>query len=359
MAIRTLDDLRDHLLLATRVELSTIPIYLFAMYSIKDQESDAAKLIASVVVEEMLHTTLVTNLLLAIGGEPDFGYESIPTYPALMSHHKPDLMLELRGCTTSLIRDVFMVIESPKARDAVNEDDDYETLGQFYGALEEALDRLDEEHEDTIFAHHQPSRQVSNPEFYAPVQFDAEDSGGLLLVHDAASADRALETIIDQGEGVTDHRWADPAHEELTHYYKFKQIADGETPLGDVWPVRDNPRTKDMPAELQPISDLFNAMYGLMFVTMGELFSGSDDQLRGIGRLYALMSQCLAPTARYLVSLPVTAQRTAAPTFEVFRFSDDPWTETARLAASVGEVHPMLAAVSETIAGLAASLNSQ
>lgn len=350
MAIASIEDLRDHLLLATRVELSTIPTYLSAMYSIKDQESDAARLIRSVVVEEMLHVCLVTNLLLSVGGEPDFGYASIPTYPGLLAHHKPDLMLELRHCTIELIHDVFMAIESPKARDALNEDDEYETLGQFYGALEAALDRLDDEHEDTVFANHQPERQLGDRSFYAPVQFDAEDSGGLVLVNDAASADLALETIIDQGEGLSDHRWADPAHEELTHYYKFKQIADGATPLGDVWPVLDNPRTEDLPHGVQPVSDLFNAMYGLMFVTMGELFSGTHDQASGIGRLYALMSSCLAVTARYLVSLPISDDNTAAPTFEVFHFSDDPWIQTAGLADAVSEKHPALVSVAKTIA---------
>lgn len=352
VAIESIEDLRDHLLLATRVELSTVPIYLSAMYSIKDQESDAAQLIRSVVVEEMLHVCLVTNLLLSIGGEPDFGYASIPTYPGLMAHHKPDLLLELRRCTIELIRDVFMAIESPRAHDAPNEDDEYETLGQFYGALEEALDRLDDDLENTVFANHQPERQLSDPSFYAPVRFDAEDSGGLLLVSDRASADRALEIIIDQGEGLSDHRWADPAHEELTHYYKFKQIADGEAPLGEVWPVLDNPRTGDLPPSLQMVSDLFNAMYGLVFVTMSELFSGTHNQGEGVGRLYALMSSCLAPTARYLVSTPISADNTAAPTFEVFPFSDEPWAQTVELADTVSGAHPELDSVARMLASI-------
>lgn len=55
MPIDTVDDLREHLLVAIEVELSTIPPYLYAMYSIEDQSSEAALLIRSVVVEEMLH----------------------------------------------------------------------------------------------------------------------------------------------------------------------------------------------------------------------------------------------------------------------------------------------------------------
>jgi hypothetical protein len=121
------------------VELSTIPPYLYAMYSIEDQQSEAARLIASVVVEEMLHVALTTNLLLAMGGEPDFGPGVVPTYPDFLAHHKPPLRLELRRCTVDLIRDTFMTIERPQAAGAIPEDDDFETLGQFYAALEVAL----------------------------------------------------------------------------------------------------------------------------------------------------------------------------------------------------------------------------
>jgi hypothetical protein len=88
MAIKTLDDLRTHVALARQVEMSTIPPYLYAMYSIKDQKSDASCLIASVAVEEML-LALTTNLLLALGGEPDFGVDLVPTFPSVLAHHQP------------------------------------------------------------------------------------------------------------------------------------------------------------------------------------------------------------------------------------------------------------------------------
>ena len=51
---RRVTELREHLQMAIGVELSTVPPYLYAMYSIVDQTSDAALLIRSVVAEEML-----------------------------------------------------------------------------------------------------------------------------------------------------------------------------------------------------------------------------------------------------------------------------------------------------------------
>ena len=63
MALTTIQGLRTHLQWAVQVELTTIPTYLYAMYSIKDQTSESANVFRSVVVEEMLHVALASNLL--------------------------------------------------------------------------------------------------------------------------------------------------------------------------------------------------------------------------------------------------------------------------------------------------------
>ena len=347
VAIETIEDLRAHVALATKVELSTIPPYLYAFYSIKDPESEAARLIASVVVEEMLHACLTANLSAAIGGDPHFGYEMIPAYPCPLAHHQPELLLELRHCSPELVQDIFLTIEKPQAPGAIPEDDNFETLGQFYAALEIAIDALSEDMD--LFTNHQPARQLSDPAFYGPVTYNAADAGGLMLIKDRASADEALEIIIHQGEGVSDQRWADPDHQELTHYYKYLKIADGASPIGPVWPVPDNPRTEDFPASLQTVSDLFNALYGLVYVTMNDLYSGTQDQGEAIGRLYGLMRLGLSPTARYLVSQPLGPGNNAGPTFEAYRFGADPWGETAELAETVAAVHPELDEIAENV----------
>lgn len=351
MTIRDTADLRAHVALATAVELSTIPPYLYAMYSIEDQESDAARLIASVVVEEMLHLCLTANLMTALGGEPDFTSAAMPRYPSLLPHHRPPLTLDLTRCTAELIRDVFMVIERPAAVEAVPEDDEYHTLGQFYRALEMALDELDAETD--LFSNHQAERQLSNASFYGPVPFDDPESGGLVLVHDLETAQQALEVIIHQGEGVGTDRWADPGHKELTHYHKFEHLERGTTAIGETWPVLTNPTTDALPERLRGPSDLFNACYRLIFVTLDELFSGRGGQPRLIGRLYGLMSDCLTPTARYLVRQPVGDSATAGPTFERYSLRSKPWAQTARLASTVAKAHPDLEPVAVKLTELA------
>jgi hypothetical protein len=321
------------------------------MYSIKNPESDSARLIAAVVVEEMLHVCLTTNLLLAVGGEPDFSKSAIPIYPGRVAHRRPALALELRGCSLGHIRDTFMEIERPQNLDADPEDDDFETLGQFYAALERAIDELSERKD--LFADHQPLRQLSNPAFYGPVAFDAKDSGGLMLITDRTSARAALDVVVHQGEGIGHERWADPDHLELTHYYKFEQLASGAVEIGDVWPVLDNPHTADLPEAIQDVSHLFNGLYRLTIGTMEGLFSGRAAQGAGIGTLYSLMTGCLAPTARYLVTLPAGDGRTAGPTFEYYEFEGDPRQQVAQLASTVAAQHDSLTEVAARVGALA------
>ena len=347
MPIDSIEDLRSHVALATKVELSTIPPYLYSMYSIEDQASAPARMMASIVVEEMLHVSLTTNLLLALGGQPSFGRETATEYPGLLTHHKPELPLELKAFSIDLVRDMFMQLERPQHRHALPEDDDYETLGQFYAALTHALDSLSREQD--LFLNPQRERQLADPSFYGAVEFDDDDSGGLMLIDSLESAHRALEIVIHQGEGVGHHRWADPEHYELTHYYKLQELASGSIEVGTVLPVLDNPRSGDLPEAARQVSALFNALYRLTFVVLEDLFSGAGEQGPGVGRLYALMRGCLAPTAAYLVRLPAGNGRSAAPTFEFHEFGADPWGETVALAAGVSADHPGLADVAERL----------
>ena len=139
--ITTVDELENHLHQAAALELSTIPLYLYAAYSIQTQGTyqwaagmSAFRTIRSVVIEEMLHLCLVRNLLTAIGrGEHFRLYDEsiIPVYPEPMLHRIPTLMLALEPCTTDLMRDVFMPLELPAKTGAPAQSDQYNTIGQF------------------------------------------------------------------------------------------------------------------------------------------------------------------------------------------------------------------------------------
>ncbi len=350
MPIRTPDELREHLALAMQVELTTVPPYLYAMYSIEDQTSEAARLIKSVVAEEMLHAALVANLLVAVGGRPAFRDQGlVPTYPGPLPHHVPPLMVNLAPASRQLCREVFMVIEQPEAPGAPPEEDQFETLGQFYYALELALERLSDRFD--LFGDVQADRQFSDPAFYQPVEFDAEDSGGLMLIRDLETACAAIEVVVHQGEGVSDERYADPSHQELTHYYKFEQIADGVSPLGEVRPTMVNPTTADLPESVQPVSNLVNALYRYLYVTLDDLYQPIADKGPLVDRLYLLMSRLFGPAARYLMERPVGDGLVAGPTFEVYSFDFDssPADQIKVLAERVLAEHPGLAALAPAL----------
>lgn len=351
MPINDRRDLHEHLETAIRVELATVPPYLYAMYSIEDRNSEAALLLRSIVVEEMLHAALVTNLLLATGGRPDFASTRyMPAYPMSFPHHEPPLTVDLGPCSLESIERLFMRIEQPEARSAPAQPDRFETLGQFYHAVELAIEDLDGRID--LFADHQPEAQLSDPRFYRPVALDAEDSGGLVLIDDLASAVEAIEIIIHQGEGLSDNRWADPEHRELTHYHKLLQIVDGTSPLGVVHPVPTNPMTATYPQPIAVVSDLFNAVYRLIYLVMSRIFSGEPGQGQAVGFLYILMADLLANLGGFLVQQELSPGR-AAPTFEIREFAtEEPLGETLALAARAAETHPELSDVHAALEGL-------
>jgi hypothetical protein len=350
--IESAKDLHQHLELAISIELATVPPYLYAMYSIEDPNSQPALLLRSIVVEEMLHAALVTNLLLATGGRPDFSSTKYMTsYPANLPHHSPPLTVDLEPCSYESIERVFMRIEQPEARDAPAQPDEYETLGQFYHALELAIERLDGEID--LFSNPQSEAQLGDPRYYRPVELDAEDSGGLILVTDVESACEAIDVIVHQGEGLSDERWSDPSHQELTHYHKLLQIATGTSPLGSVRPVGTNPRTVDYPNSIQPVSHLFNGVFRGLFLVLGRIFDGVSKQSTGVGTLYLLMADVLSQLARFLVSQEIPGGGVAAPTFEIREFeTSQPLDELIALAGECAATHAELESVHEALTGL-------
>ena len=68
----TLEQLQEHLQAAVDLEFWTIPYYMAAAYSIKDQGEEAFQLVLSVVNQEMLHVQLTANIANAYGLSPVF-----------------------------------------------------------------------------------------------------------------------------------------------------------------------------------------------------------------------------------------------------------------------------------------------
>ena len=319
MALTTTQDLRTHLQWAIQIELSTVPTYLYAMYSIKDQASESADVFRSVVIEEMLHLALASNLLVAVGGQPKLYHQDVvPKYPGPVPHHREGFTLNLERASVDYIRNTCMAIEYPEEPGAIPEDDNFDTIGQFYQALENCFRSLCEQPDHQVFAHNDTRKQLTKA--YTP---EISDTGDLSLITDLDSAMLAMQIIIEQGEGIRGSHYDDASKRELAHYFKFERIAEGEAPLGEVLPVVKNPKTADYPESLRDLSNLFNACYCYMLLVLEDIFILTDpaEKHRLVFRgMFSIMSSVLPKLARMMMQRPISDDEYAGPTFEFLHF---------------------------------------
>jgi len=305
------------------------------LYSIKDGHNpEAAEILGSIFMEEMLHMTLAANILNAIGGNPQFDKpDFIATYPAYLPHSDRSFQIPLLKFSRPAI-DTMMKWERPEAEGAQPEDDNYQTLGQFYEAIESSLIRLSREiGQERLFCG-DPGRQILGD------SISYGGSGRIIAVTDLESALEALKEIIEQGEGLDhgsiwdgDQNMFHHERKEVGHYFRLNQIVEGRYyqpgdtaqsgPTGKafeidwdaVYNMQPNPRSGDYPAE----SDVgiamirFNTAYSEMLGTMQQAFNGEPAKL--LASIGAMME--LKNLAVDLMKLPSgNGQTWAGPSFE-------------------------------------------
>ena len=113
----TVEHLREELQTALEVEHATIPPYMTAWASIKDQSNqEVQNILKDVLDQEMIHMALVGNILNAVGGTPSLNSRTfIPNYPShLPGRLQPDLVVPIKKISLPLLRNVFMKIEQPE-----------------------------------------------------------------------------------------------------------------------------------------------------------------------------------------------------------------------------------------------------
>jgi CDGSH-type Zn-finger protein len=334
MAITTVDSLRRHLQWAIEVEHGTLPPYLCALYSIKEgANEEAAEVIHSVFMEEMLHLTMAANILNAVGGRPVLDAPSLlPTFPTYLPHSNRAFQVPLMKFSPEAV-DVFLQIERPAEHEGLPEDNKFETIGQFYDAIRVALEHLSAKlGEEALFCG-DPARQVTDALYYG-------GSGRIITVTDLASALAALDEIVEQGEGLShqevwdgDRDMFHPEREEVAHYFRFQEIALGRRfALGDtpqsgptgepmevdwdaVHNMRANPRSADYPegSEQRIAMEEFNHAYSGVLHLLEQTFNGSPSLLAvATGAMYGLKQQAID-----LMVLPSgDGETTVGPSFE-------------------------------------------
>ncbi|MDT4929349.1 MAG: hypothetical protein QOD36_66 [Mycobacterium sp.] len=136
--------LRKALQAAVELELSTIPPYLFAMWSIDATVSPVTDLILNIVLEEMGHMGLACNMLTAVGGAPDINTPTaVPTYPgSLPGGVHPGLTVGLAPLSHEVL-ETFMEIELPESGPRIyHRGVEFPTIGAFYDAILAAFHQL-------------------------------------------------------------------------------------------------------------------------------------------------------------------------------------------------------------------------
>lgn len=327
---KTLEGLHCALQLAIELEHSTIPPYLYALYSL-DPAANATiyNLILSIVKEEMLHMSLACNILNAIGGKPVIDKAKfIPPYPGpLPGSVQSDLIVGLRGFTKDVVKCTFMVIEEPE--DPLNFPVRTAmlaaaapglTIGQFYDRIKKEI--VDMSKHRKIFTGDRRKQLTAG-------------FTDLIAVTDVESAVQAIDLIVEQGEGTT----TSPLDQQdlPAHYYRFAEIYYGKTLIrnlnpgpgepafvygGDpipfdqkgVTPLVSNPKASDYPpgSQAADTNNNFNFTYTSMLKSLHKVFNGEPDRIAPAVQLMESMKL----QARYLTTIEVRKGLYAGPSFE-------------------------------------------
>ncbi|MBV8434459.1 MAG: CDGSH iron-sulfur domain-containing protein [Candidatus Eremiobacteraeota bacterium] len=360
-------DTREELLYlltrASELEHDLACSYLYAGYSIKtrldeggvtEQELETIRVwkrkIAGVAVEEMLHLGQVSNISTAVGGAPHFGRGNLPL-PA--STFPFGIEITLEPLSKSLI-ERFMCYEMPedgvlslermaeyeplrqrtarvdagdlvRLQNAIEPwDIDFRTVGEFYHKIESAFGRIPE---SRLFIG-DPAAQANPAYLDLPKQ--------LVQVVDAASACKAIEMIVEQGESPTSE------HPDA-HFFVFDAIrreyealsakaAAEKRSFAPFRPMLVNPITRGIgiatgtnritDAVAQELAALFNSAYVVMLMMLARFFAHgeeSEDEMRLLARgTLRIMASGLRPLGEALARTPAGPQypgKTAGPTF--------------------------------------------
>ncbi|GGX98042.1 ferritin-like domain-containing protein [Streptomyces hiroshimensis] len=408
--IATLDDLTEHLKAAAQVELSTIPLYLYATYSIKTRGysqwaagEPAQRTMIGIAIEEMLHLTLVRNLLVAIGSGDKVRFYSesfIPKYPAPMLMRTPELMLALRRMSSEQV-DTFIGIEKPEQAELMAESiRPYHSLGEFYERIEKGIKLLSSEDvkPENRIDWNAARERLWKFQYHRGYWNQNGGSDQPLLIMDEDSALQAMEIIVDQGEGARgDHgllpdpivRTDDFPPQELgkwqaSHYTKFSDIKKGLNGIGVVqddngkqkftidspdviWPVMPDPDI-DKLVEGRPVRDLMvlsNAAYCYVLALLDAIYREPMEAIDpkdtepfrtsrryGLERSFvAVMQGVLYPIADLLVRTPLTAEDLkaaptkpvhAGPPFQYYAFTKQPQAELLEMCNALIPYYPAL-----------------
>jgi hypothetical protein len=277
----------------------------------------------------MGHLLMVANLTVAVGGQPHFAR---PNFPVSPGYFPSGVVVRLSGFSADTL-DHFIFLERPQGVVGGDSDDyeqsayerdqafaglmpsaqDYATIGHLYEAVRQNLNALVETMGSAGVFVGAPSSQVG-----------AKLIGlsGVSAISDLPQALRAIDLIVEQGEGS-------PADREESHYKsfvairtEFESLLASNGAFAPAWPVADNPVLRQPPEPEDKIFisaekaarllDFACAAYGLLLRLLIQSFarprngSGSDQKAL-MGAAFDLM-HVLGASANALALLPANLE---------------------------------------------------
>ena len=357
LVVTTREELIFLLCEASELEHLLMCEYVFAAFTLKDsieeglspEQLDAVRrwerVITSVAVQEMLHLAQASNLLTAIGGMPHFRR---PNLPQRGKYYPPEIQLALMPFSEDALRH-FIFLERPE--DFADQDapefarigphfadarggelvpvaQNFATVGLLYRAIEQGL---------LVLSTRYGEQQV----FVGPAS--AQATGGyfrwpeLVAVTDLLSAGKAIEFIVEQGEGARGN-WQEAHYGRfltvLDEYLRLKRADSNFEPARPVIPARvrlprdvsEGPLISD--TRTAAVADLFNGCYEVLIEVLLRFFvhegEGDAEMTELSDAAVGAMFTLIAPLGRLLTRLPVgdaAPGKTAGPTFDIFRRS--------------------------------------
>lgn len=279
----TTKELHQHLQHAIDVEFWTIPLYLTALYSIKglkdlrrENYPDAAKLIQSVVIQEMLHLEIVCNISNALGYTPCFHppqYDENKDIPFI--HPKKEFLPSpLHGyvCKPGALNEetlkLFCAIELPHARIKKDWEEmkTYHSIADMYEALKEGITHLWKRE----YVGDEANKKQKNT-FREYHNREGRSHGFSQVIDSLDAALKGIDAIVEQGEGADSKRVHadfrpprlaagaafDPGwfRGELSHYHKFHMLLYHHKHLPEVYQIHPD---KAPPAEQRHLDQVYH-----------------------------------------------------------------------------------------------------
>ncbi len=330
--------------------------YIYAGFTLKDREDEGVppellpavrrwkKELMAIAGQEMLHLALVQNLLASVGAAPRLARPNLPLTPA---SYPAGVQIALLPFGETALRH-FAFLERPEGHEMVDAEEfaaldkavelpapdldeigprlqDFATIGHLYRSIQDAFVGLAAQLGEAGLFIGPPEAQATE------VHFRWEE---LVAVHDVESAIRAVDTIVEQGEGARGD-WRE-AHfgrliRMLDEYIDCRAANPDFDPVRSVIAAHVRTPSSGMQVTLiedpftARVTDLLNATYEVLLQLLSRYFTNSgetEEQLATLADVaVTLMFRVVKPLGDVITRLPAGPShpgRTVGPALELF-----------------------------------------